>query len=62
MPSIFTLEGSQKGEKEKEPEKIFEEIIAENFPTMRKQIVNPIQEAQRVPGRITQGGTHQDTQ
>ena len=33
-------------------EKIFEEIIVENFPNMGKEIVNQIQEAQRVPYRI----------
>ena len=33
-------------------EKIFEEIIAENFPNMKKEIVNQVQEAQRVPYRI----------
>ena len=38
--------------REKGPEKIFEEIIAENFPKMRKEIVNQVQEAQRVPGRM----------
>ena len=32
--------------------KIFEELIAENFPNMEKEIVNQVQEAQRVPGRI----------
>ena len=37
---------------EKGPEKIFEEIIAENFPNMGKEIVNQVQEAQRVPCRI----------
>ena len=36
-------------EKEKEYEKIFEEIIVENFPNMEKEIVNQVQEAQRVP-------------
>ena len=36
----------------KGPEKIFEEIIVENFPSMGKEIVNQVQEAQRVPGRI----------
>ena len=42
-----------KGEKkEKGPEKIFEEIIAENFPNMENEIVSEVQEAQRVPGRI----------
>ena len=35
----FTLYGSQKKEKrEKGPEKIFEEIITENFPNMGKKI------------------------
>ena len=38
--------------RKKEAEKIFEEIIAENFPNMGKEIVNQVQEAQRVPGRI----------
>ena len=37
---------------EKRPEKIFEEIIAENFPNMGKEIVNQVQEAQRVLDRI----------
>ena len=46
--------GSQKEnrEREKGPEKIFEEIIAEHFLNMGKEIVNQVQEAQRVPGRI----------
>ena len=39
-------------EKEKGPEKIFEEIIAENFPKMGKETVNQVQEVQRIPGRI----------
>ena len=39
-------------EKKKGYEKIFEEIIAENFPNMEKEIVNQVQEAQRVPYRI----------
>ena len=33
-------------------EKIFEEIIVENFPNMEKEIVNQVQEAQRVPYKI----------
>ena len=33
-------------------EKIFEEIRVENFPNMEKEIVNQVQEAQRVPYRI----------
>ena len=39
-------------EKEKGPEKIFEEIIVENFPNMGKEIATQVQEVQRVPGRI----------
>ena len=32
--------------------KNFEEIILENFPNMEKEIVNQVQEAQRVPYRM----------
>ena len=39
-------------EKKKGSEKIFEEIIVENFPNMGKETVNQVQEAQRVPYRI----------
>ena len=39
-------------EKKKGTEKIFEEIIVENFPNMGKEIVNQVQEAQRVRYRI----------
>ena len=39
-------------EREKGPEKIFEEIIAENFPNMGKEIATQVQEAQRVSYRI----------
>ena len=48
-------------EKKKGTEKIFEEIIAENFPNMGKEIVNQVQEAQKIPYRIIQGETHQET-
>ena len=40
------------GEREKGPEKILEETMAENFPNMGKGTVTKVQEAQRVPGRI----------
>ena len=40
-------EGKKKG-----TEKIFEEITVENFPNMRKERVNQVQEVQRVPYRI----------
>ena len=44
--------GPRRRRERERPEKIFEEIIAENFPNMGKEIVNQVQEAQRVPGRI----------
>ena len=39
-------------DREKEKEKIFQEIIAENFPNMGKEPLTQIQEAQRVPYKI----------
>ena len=39
-------------EREKGPEKIFEEIIGENVHNMGKEIVNQVKEAQRLPYRI----------
>ena len=45
--------GVPEGEgREQGPEKIFEEIIAEKFLTIGKEIVNQVQEAQRISGRI----------
>ena len=44
--------GPRRRRKKKGYEKIFEEIIVENFPNMEKEIVNQVQEAQRVPYRI----------
>ena len=38
--------------REKGPEKIFEEKIAENFPNMGKELVNQVQEVQTAPERI----------
>ena len=38
-------------EREKGPEKIFEEIIVENFPNMGKEIATQVQEVQRLPYR-----------
>ena len=48
-------------EKKKGTENIFEEIIVENIPNMGKEIVNQVQEVQRVPKRINPGETCQDT-
>ena len=39
-------------EKKKGYEKIFEEIVVENFPNTEKEIANQVQEEQRVPNRI----------
>ena len=50
--NIHIREVQEAEEKQKGPEKIFEELIAENLPNMGKEIVNQVQEAQRVPGRI----------
>ena len=44
--------GPRRRREKKEYEKIFEEIIVENVPNMEKEIVNQVQEAQRVPYRI----------
>ena len=38
-------------ERKKGYEKIFEEITVENVPSMEKEIINQVQEAQRVPYR-----------
>ena len=40
-------------EENKGSEKIFEEIIVDNFPNMGKERVSQLQEAQRVPYKIT---------
>ena len=39
-------------DKNKDHEKILEEIIVENFPKMGKEIIIQVQETQRVPNRI----------
>ena len=52
LTNIRIIGVPEEEEKKKGSEKIFEEIIVENFPSMGKEIVNQIQEAQRVPYRI----------
>ena len=42
----------EKGEKKKGSEKIFEEIIVEHFLNMGKEIINQVEEVQRVPYKI----------
>ena len=44
--------GIPEEEKKKGYEKIFKEIIVENFPSMEKEIVNQVQEEKRIPYRI----------
>ena len=43
--NIPTIGFPEEQEKKKGYEKIFEEIIVENFPNMEKEIVNQVQEA-----------------
>ena len=50
--NIHIIRVSEAEKRKKEPEKMLEEIIAENFPNMGKETVTQVQEAQRVPGRI----------
>ena len=52
MHQRLNYRGPKEEDKNKWYEKIFEEIIVENFPNMEKEIVNQVQEAQRVPYRI----------
>ena len=47
--------GIPEKERKKGYVKISEEIIIENFPNMEKEIVNQVQEAQKVPYRINPG-------
>ena len=44
--------GPRRRRERKGPEKIFEEIIVENFLNMGKEIATQVQEVQRVPYRI----------
>ena len=49
---IHIIRVAEEEDKKKGYEKNFEEIIVENFPNMEKEIVNQVQEAQRVPYKI----------
>ena len=48
---IWVPEGE---EREKGAEEIFKDIIAEDFLNMGKEIINQVQEAQRISGRVNQ--------
>ena len=50
--NIWIIGVPEEEEKKKGSEKIFQEIIGENFPNMGKEIATQVQEAQRVPYRI----------
>ena len=51
-PNIRITGVPEEEDKKKGHEKILEEIIAENFPKMGKEIATQVQETQRVPNRI----------
>ena len=51
-PNIRNIGVPEVEDKKKGHEKIFEEIIAENFPKMGKEIATQVQETQRVRNRI----------
>ena len=49
-------------EQQQESENLFEQMMKENFPNLAKEIdFQEVQEAQRVPKKLTQRGTHQGT-
>ena len=50
--NIWIIGVPEEEKKKKGTEKIFEEIIVENFRNMGKERVNQVQEAQRVPYRV----------
>uniref|UniRef100_A0A8D1PRU6 L1 transposable element RRM domain-containing protein n=1 Tax=Sus scrofa TaxID=9823 RepID=A0A8D1PRU6_PIG len=54
--SIHIIGVPEGEEREKGTEKIFQEIIAENFPNMGKEPLTQIQDAQRVPYKINPRG------
>ena len=60
-PNIRIIGVPEEEDKKKGHEKMLEEIIVENFPKMGKEISTQVQETQRVPNRINQGETPQNT-
>ena len=51
-PNIRIIGVPKEEDRKKGHEKVLEEIIAENFPKLGKEIVTQVQETQRVPNRI----------
>ena len=60
-PNIQIIGVPEEEDKKKGHEKLLEEIVAENFPKMGKEIATQVQKTQRVPNRLTQGKTPQYT-
>ena len=60
-PNIQIIGAPEEEDKKKDHEKIFEEIIVENFPKMGKEITTQFQETQRVPNRINPRRNTPDT-
>ena len=54
--NICIIGVSEGKEREKEAENIFEDVIAEDFPNLRKEAVIQVQEVRRVPYRINPKG------
>ena len=50
--NIQIIGDPEEEQKKKGTEKIFEEIIVENFHNVGNEIINQVQEAQRIPYRI----------
>ena len=60
--SNIRIIGVPEGEQQQEIENLFKQIMKENFPNMAKEIdFQEVQEAQRVPKKLNQRGTHQGT-
>ena len=51
-PNIRIIGVPEEEDKKKGHEKLLEDIVAENFPKMGKEIATQVQETQRVPNRI----------
>ena len=60
-PNIQIIGVPEEEDKKKDHEKILEEIIAENFHKMGKEIATQVQETQRAPNRINPMQNTQDT-
>ena len=58
---IFTLQMFQKKKRKKKMESVFEEIMPENNPNLKKKTDIQVQEAQRVPNKTNPTDPHQDT-